>query len=124
MQVSRGIMQAPIPTPRGSVVPSAIDSSTLPANMQGLSQSNVNPALASSITPEAIQSIGQMLLRNLLGNQSSLTSMSPGLAQALWGAPTMGSAFGGYEGGAAVPSQTNIEQPKNLPPVPMALNQG
>lgn len=123
-QVATGVVPSPVTTPRGAVVPSKVDTATLPANMQGLTSTSVNVPLAKAITPEAIQSIGQLLLTSLLGNQSPLTSLSPGIAQALWGAPTAASAFGGYEGGAAVPSQTSIEQPKNLPPVPQALNQG
>lgn len=120
----RSIVPSSTPTPRQGMVPSAVNNQTLPANMQGLTQSNVNPQLAQAITPEAIQSIGQMLLRSMLGNQSSLTSITPGLAQALWGAPNSTSAFGGYEGGASVPDQQRISQPANLPPVPQPVAQG
>ena len=123
-ETATSLIAPPIPSPRGAVVPSAVQPSTLPANMQNLTPTNVNVPLAKAITPEAIQSIGQLLLQSLLGNQSTLTSMSPGIASALWGAPTAGTSFGGYEGGTAVPSQTSIKQPKNLPPLPAVLNKG
>lgn len=123
-QADTGIIPSPATTPRNAIVPSAVQTAALPANMQGLTSTNVNVPLAKAMTPEAIQSIGQLLLKSILGNQSTMTSLSPGLAQALWGAPTAASSFGGYEGGAAVPSQTSIEQPKNIPPLPAILNQG
>jgi hypothetical protein len=123
-QADVGIIPSPATTPRNAIVPSAVQSAALPANMQGLTSTNVNVPLAKAMTPEAIQSIGQLLLRSILGNQSTMSSLSPGLAQALWGAPTASSAFGGYEGGAAVPSQTSISQPKNIPPLPAVLNRG
>lgn len=119
-----GVVPSAVEGARGGMVPSGINAATLPANMQGLTQANTNPALTQNMTPEAIQSIGQLLLRSLLGNQSSLTSLSPGIAQALWGAPTASSAFGGYEGGAAVPNQSRVSQPANLPPVPQPLATG
>ena len=119
----QGSIVAPAVSNKGVPAP-ATSPANLPANMQGLNQSNVNPALAQNMTPEAVQSIGQLLLRSLLGNQSALTGLNPGIAQALWGAPTMGSSFGGYDGGMTVPDQTRVQQPANLPPIPQPIAQG
>lgn len=122
---SQGVIPSPLGGGRSAPIPSAVSNANLPANFQGLTRANVNPAVAQNITPEAIQAIGQLLLRGLLTNQSALTGLSPGLAQALWGAPTASSAFGGYaEGGSAVPEQERIKQPTNLPPTPIPLNVG
>lgn len=121
---SKGLIPSPSPSSRGGMVPSAVNAATLPANMANLTSRNVNPALASAITPEAIQSIGQLLLQSLLGNQSGLTGLSPGIAQALWGAPTANMPFGGYDASAAVPDQERIRQPSNLPPIPGPIAQG
>jgi hypothetical protein len=106
------------------MVPSAVSSANLPANFQGLNSGNTNTGLTSQVTPQAIQSLGQMLLRSILGNQSSMNSMSPQLAQALWGAPTATSSFGGYDSGQAVPSLNSISPSKNIPPTPQPLAMG
>ena len=113
---TKGVIPSPLTGANKNMVPSAVSSANLPANMQGLNSGNTNPALTSQVTPEAMRSLGQMLLRSILGNQSSMNSMSPQLAQALWGAPTAGGgAFGGYNADAAVPSQTSITPSKNIP---------
>lgn len=120
---TRGIVPSPVTTPRTGIVPSPTGT-PLPANFAGLNRGNVNPALAQAIPAEAIQSIGQLLLQSLLGNQSSLTGITPGLAQALWGAPTASMPFGGYDASAAVPDQSRIKQPANLPPTPQGVAMG